>query len=218
MHLAEGIVTSPLVLGGGVLLAGGGVAMGLRKLDEAHALRTAVLGSGFFVASLVHIPLAGVSVHLTLTGLLGIVLGWAAFPAVLIGLVLQLVLFGFGGITTLGLNTCIMAIPAVAVYYARQGLAGGTPEKVPSPWLSGFLGGTSVAMSALLLGLILCTAGDDFFAIAGAILLAHIPVMLVESGVTASAVGFLHKVSPELLSGHAMEDNTATEESPVSCD
>ncbi len=218
MHLAEGIVTSPLVLGGGVLLAAGGVAIGLRKLDEAHALRTAVLGSGFFVASLVHIPLAGVSVHLTLTGLLGIVLGWAAFPAVLVGLVLQSVLFGFGGITTLGLNTCIMALPAVAVYYARHGLSGRPTGKMPSPWLSGLLGGLSVALSALLLGLLLCTVGEDFFPIAGAILLAHVPVMLVEAGVTASAVGFLHKVSPELLSGHALEKDLGEQESSVSCD
>lgn len=213
MHLAEGIVTSPLVLGGGVLLAAGGVAIGLRKLDEAHALRTAVLGSGFFVASLVHIPLAGVSVHLTLTGLLGIVLGWAAFPAVLVGLVLQMVLFGFGGITTLGLNTCIMAFPAVAVHYVRQMLSGSDPGTIPSAWVLGLLGGVSVALSALLLALILCTAGESFLTIAGAVLLAHIPVMLVESGVTASAVGFLHKVSPELLSGHALEGETAREES-----
>ena len=88
MHLSEGIINSPWILGGGAVLACGGVAVGLRRLDDSHALRTAVLGSGFFVASLVHIPVLGTSVHLSLGGLLGIVLGWAAFPAVLVALIL----------------------------------------------------------------------------------------------------------------------------------
>jgi cobalt/nickel transport system permease protein len=198
MHLAEGIISSPVVLGGGAALAGAGVAIGLRNLDEAHALRAAVLGSGFFVASLIHIPLFGVSVHMTLTGLLGIVLGWAAFPAVLVGLVLQLVLFGFGGLTTLGLNTCIMAVPAVCVYHVAQS-ASRNPTLAGKPWVCGLLGAVAVALSALLMAAVLRTAGEAFLIAAWSVLVAHVPVMILEAGVTAGAVSFLGKVSPELL-------------------
>ena len=104
MHLAEGVITSPVVWGGGYVIACAGVGIGLRKLDETQAMRTAVMASSFFVASLVHIPLFGVPIHLSLTGLLGVVLGWAAFPAVFVALILQAVLFGFGGVTTLGIG------------------------------------------------------------------------------------------------------------------
>ncbi|MCF6283793.1 MAG: cobalt transporter CbiM [Candidatus Hydrogenedentes bacterium] len=217
MHLSEGIVTSPLILGGGVVLACAGVAMGLRKMDESHALRTAVLGSGFFVASLIHIPLFGVSVHLTLAGLLGIVLGWAAFPAILVGLVLQAVLFGFGGISTLGLNTCIMALPAVAAYYASRTLLR-HPDSPHAVWVCGVLGAGSVAFSAVLLAAILRTAGEAFALVAWSVLIANLPVMVIEAGVTATAVGFLAKVSPELLAGTSHWADGETKEELSSCD
>ena len=203
MHLAEGIITSPVVLGGGVLVACGGVAMGLRKMDEAHALRTAVLGSGFFVASLVHIPLFGVSVHLTLSGLLGVVLGWAAFPAVLVGLILQLGIFGFGGISTLGLNTCIMAIPAVVVHFGCR-RAFGRPGS-PKAWVGGVAGALAVVLSACILAAILYTGGDPFLPAVWTVLLTHIPVIFLEGAVTAAAVVFLGRVSPELLAGHVVD-------------
>ena len=201
MHLSEGIINSPWILGGGAALACGGVAIGLRRLDETHALRTAVLGSGFFVASLVHIPVLGTSVHLSLGGLLGIVLGWAAFPAVLVALILQAALFGFGGMTTLGLNTCIMAIPAVLVYYLSR-LFSRVGVTRHTPWVCGILGALAVVLSSLLLAAIVRMGGDDAFLIAAAsVLIAHVPVMLIEAGVTAAAVKFLLRVSPELLSG-----------------
>ena len=217
MHLAEGIVTSPLVLGGGALVAAGGVALGLRKLDEVHALRTAVLGSGFFVASLIHIPFVGVSIHLTLAGLLGIILGWAAFPAVLVGLILQLILFGFGGLTTLGLNTCVMAIPAVGAYYASRGALRSDMTSVAT-WLCGFIAAGAVACSALLLASILALADEAFHNVFWAVLLAHVPVMALEAGVTAAAVGFLARVSPELLSSDALVLTDPIEEESLSCD
>lgn len=208
MHLAEGIITEPIVLGAGAVIACGGVALGLRRLDDAQALRAAVLGSGFFVASLVHIPMFGVSVHLTLTGLLGVILGWAAFPAVLVGLVLQLVLFGFGGITTLGLNTCIMALPAVGVYYLRL-LVLRTPGDGRDLWVCGVLGALSVGASALLLALVLLTAGEAFVAIAAALVVAHIPVMIIEALVTTATAGFLARACPDLLGGRMARDGAS---------
>jgi len=217
MHLAEGIISSPLVLGGGFALACGGVALGLHKLDETHALRTAVLGSGFFVASLVHIPLFGVSIHMTMAGLLGIVLGWAAVPAILVGLILQLVLFGFGGLTTLGLNTCIMAFPAVGAHYLMRLMHRHTGNG-HAVWVCGLLGGATVAMSAILLALILRTAGEAFAPVAWSILVAHVPVMLLEAGVTAAAVGFLVKVSPELLRGKELQGDVPVREEGLPCD
>ncbi|MBL7646048.1 MAG: cobalt transporter CbiM [Candidatus Hydrogenedentes bacterium] len=207
MHLAEGVITSPLVWGGGYVVAGAGVAIGLRKLDETQAMRAAVMASSFFVASLVHIPLFGVPVHLSLTGLLGIVLGWAAFPAVFVALILQTVLFGFGGITTLGINTCIMALPAVVAWYVFR-LLRLDHRRRRLPAASGILGTLAVTLASLMLALVLATAGEALIPVAWSVLVAQLPVIVIEGLVTASVVAFLQKVSPELLAGAALRGAT----------
>ena len=211
MHLAEGVISSPAVLGGGLLAGCTGVAIGLKQLDETQAMRTAVLSSTFFVASLIHIPVFGVSIHLTLTGLLGIVLGWAAFPAVFVALVLQAVLFGFGGLTTLGLNTCIMALPAVAAHYVLRMLRV-DPASPSMPLVAGGLGAFAIVLASILMAAILGTAGDAFTAVAWSVLAAHVPIVILEGMVTAAVVGFLQKVCPELLAGAAVRLSPAVRE------
>ena len=47
----------------------------------------------------------------------GLFLGWAVFPAFLIALVLQVLLFSFGGFAVLGVNLCVMALPALLVHW-----------------------------------------------------------------------------------------------------
>lgn len=121
MHIYEGILSCSAhgqeLLAAGALVAAAGTAVGLRKLDPQRLPQAGLLSATFFVASLVQVPIGPSSVHLILSGLLGLVLGWAAFPAVLIALTLQAAFFSIGGPTTLGLNTVIMALPAVVCYY-----------------------------------------------------------------------------------------------------
>jgi len=214
MHLAEGVISSPAVLGAGWVVACGGVALGLKQMNETQAMRAAVMSSSFFVASLVHIPVFGVSIHLTLTGILGIVLGWAAFPAVFVALILQAVLFGFGGFTTLGLNTCIMAVPAVAVFGVFRAMRL-DPKSAAMPSVCGVLGALAILLAALVLAAILATAGDAFRVIAASAIAAQLPVALLEGFVTAAAAGFLRKVSPELLVGAATQDNDTEQDVEV---
>jgi cobalt/nickel transport system permease protein len=56
----------------------------------------------FFVASLIHVPFGPTSVHLLIPGLVGAMLGPSAFLSIGLGLLLQSLLFQFGGITALG--------------------------------------------------------------------------------------------------------------------
>jgi cobalt/nickel transport system permease protein len=121
MHISEGVLSAP-VLGAGAALTAVGMAVGLKKLDYDRLPQTAILAAGFFVASLVHVPIGPVSAHLVLNGLLGIILGWAAFPAIFVGLVLQAVLFQFGGLTSLGVNTFSMAFSAMVSYWVFRPL------------------------------------------------------------------------------------------------
>jgi len=92
MHISEGIC-SPPVLAAGAGLAVLGAALGLKGLKTESIPKVGVLSSAFFVASLIHVPIGPVSVHLVLNGLMGLLLGWASFPANLVALLLQGVLF-----------------------------------------------------------------------------------------------------------------------------
>ena len=92
MHISEGILSAPvLVVGAG--LTATAVAYSLKKLKHKEVPKVAILSSVFFVASLIHVPVGPSSVHLILNGIIGLLLGWSAFPAMLVALSLLSVLF-----------------------------------------------------------------------------------------------------------------------------
>lgn len=196
MHISEGVLSAP-VLGAGMALALAGTAVGLKRLKEDKIPQTAILSAAFFVASLIHVPIGPSSVHLILNGILGLMLGWIAFPAILIALLLQGVLFQFGGITTLGVNTVIMATPAVVCHYLFAGFVH-KPDAIAhaASFACGFL---SVFFSSLLVGAALMFTQENFLEVAWAVVIAHLPVMFIEGFVAIFCVGFLKKVQPELL-------------------
>jgi cobalt/nickel transport system permease protein len=199
MHISEGILSAP-VLAGGAALAAGGVAAGLRKMDYEKIPEVAVLTSAFFVASLVRIPLGPASVHLTLNGLLGVLLGWTSFPAILSALALQAVLFQFGGLTTLGVNTLNMALPAVAAYYLTRPLI--NKGRQTALLAAGFVAGAVGIMgAAALIALSLITTGEEFSYLAGTFFIVNLPAVLVEGLITAFILAFLMKVKPEIITG-----------------
>jgi cobalt/nickel transport system permease protein len=197
MHISEGVLNVP-VLVTGFTCAAAGVAIGVRKMDADSMPKIAVLSAAFFVASLIHVPVGFVSVHLVLNGLVGILLGWAAFPAIMVALALQALLFQFGGITTLGVNTFNMAFPAVVCFFLfRNMIISGDKIKTI---IAGCMGGIlAVALSALLVALSLAYTDRAFFTPAKVILAAHIPVMIVEGIITSFCVVFLKTVKPELM-------------------
>lgn len=196
MHISEGVLSAP-VLGAGMALAFAGTAVGLKKLNEDKIPHTAILSAAFFVASLIHVPIGPSSGHLILNGILGLMLGWVAFPAILIALLLQGMLFQFGGITTLGVNTVIMATPAVMCHYLFAGFVH-KPDAISyaACFACGFL---SVFFSCLLVGTALMFTQESFLNVAWAVVIAHLPVMFIEGLVAIFCVGFLKKVQPELL-------------------
>jgi cobalt/nickel transport system permease protein len=197
MHISEGVLQAP-VLAAGAGLAVCGLAVGLKKMDYQRLPQTALLAAAFFVASLVSVPLGPAKVHLVLNGLLGILLGWGAFPALFVGLALQAVLFQFGGLTTLGVNTFNMALPALVCSWLFARLVKNGPGWGPT--LGGFAAGfLAVLGSSLLVALSLVSAGEQFANMARIIVLAHLPVMIIEGLLTAAVVGFLRRVRPAML-------------------
>lgn len=196
MHISEGVLSGP-VLVSGAALAAAGTAVGLKNLDYDHVARAGILSAAFFVASLIHVPLGPASVHLVLNGLVGILLGWASVPAIGVALLLQALLFGYGGLTVLGVNIVIMAAPAVLV-----SLLFGRMIKKPGKqqMLGAFLAGaTAILLSTVLLALAMIGTDESFMDTAGLLLIAQLPLMLVEGTITLFVISFLARVQPELL-------------------
>ena len=202
MHIQEGALSGStegiIVLCAAGALTAAGTAIGLRKLDYERVPQVAMLGAAFFVASLVTVPLGLTNVHLVLNGLVGLILGWAAFPALLVALFLQAIFFGFGGPTTLGINTLSMALPAVVSYYLFHGAVRARHET--AAFAAGFgAGAVAIGLAACLVALALWASGEEFALLAKTVLVAHLPVAVIEGLVAGSVVVFLRKVRPELL-------------------
>ncbi|MGQ9570624.1 MAG: cobalt transporter CbiM [Thermodesulfovibrionales bacterium] len=197
MHISEGVLSAP-VLVAGALLSAGGVAIGLKKMSYEKIPEVAVLSSAFFVASLIHVPIGPSSVHLVLNGLVGVILGWMAFPSILVALALQALLFQFGGFTSLGANTFNMAAPAVIAYYLFNFLIRRTNNLISM--IAGFCAGMiGVGLGTLFVAVALVTTGESFLNVAKLLVIGHLPVMVIEGIITSFCIIFLKKVKPEII-------------------
>ncbi|MGA1867126.1 MAG: cobalt transporter CbiM [bacterium] len=197
MHISEGVLSAPVLIAGAIS-AVACVAYGLKKIEYDRIPEAAILSSAFFVVSLIHVPIGPSSVHLILNGLMGLLLGWMAFPAILVALIFQAILFQFGGITSLGVNTLIMGLPAVIVFYLCNNQI--RKDNVAIGSIFSFLAGAlGVFLAALLMATSLVFTGESFIQIAKLAIIAHLPVMVIEGIITAVSINFLKKVKPEIL-------------------
>ena len=195
MHISEGILSAPVLISGGAVAAVG-TFIGLKKIDLDQIMPVALLSSAFFVAGLVHVPIGPGSVHLMLIGLLGVMLGWAAFPAILIALFLQALFFQFGGLAVLGVNTVAMSAPAVFCYYLTRPWMDNAKARPFAAFGAGFL---AILLAALLVSCALALTDTGFMTAAELIIAANIPIMIIEGFITMFTVSFLAKVQPEIL-------------------
>jgi len=205
MHIPDGVLSDQAMVATNVIAAGV-VVFGLSRTDYERVPRVGVLASVFFVASFIHVNIGPSSVHLLLNGLLGLVLGWAAFPALAAALLLQAVLLGYGGMTSLGANILNMAVPAGVCYglFARP-VCRSHGTKTAFLW-GALTGGTSVLLSCLLMAAVLhISSAQNYGKAIKVLLILHVPVMVVEAAVVGAAIAFLHKVRPELLSAPVKE-------------
>ena len=200
MHISDGILSIP-VYAGGAAIAVAITAHSLKNTRSEDIPRISVMTAAFFVASLIHIRIGPSSGHLLLNGLIGIILGMSAFPAILVALIFQAIMFQHGGITTLGVNSLAMGLPALMAYliFKLRKLIKSEKSIVISllSYLSGFL---SVILSAVLISLFLAAAGKELFNTAKVVLIVHAPIAIVEGFITAFVVSFLLKIKPEMVS------------------
>lgn len=212
MHIPDGILPLAVTLGG--YAASFALAWHcIRKIKQREDPRrdipkAALLTAAFFVASLIHIPVPPTSVHLMLNGLLGAILGWFAFPAVLIGLFFQAVMFGHGGLTTLGVNGVILGVPALAAFALfRMRFWSGAPSVLKTTTFAFLAGVSAICLTVVLFSVILFTNMPAHLSVTAekravlTLVLAHVPLMLLEGLVTSMLVAFFLRVRPDILEG-----------------
>lgn len=212
MHISESILPAKLLITG-YGITGLATWYSLRQIHQQAdptigIPKASLLTAAFFVASSLHIPIPPASVHFVLNGLLGTILGNYAFPAILVGLFLQAVMLGHGGLTTLGVNGVIMGIPALIsgmIFQQRMRFY----DQFNPVWATrifAFLaGGAGVGISACLFwGLVMTSLPANLASSTEQLtilllVIGHIPLVIIEGIFTAMVVSFLQKSKPQLL-------------------
>lgn len=212
MHVPDGFVPVS-VSAAGYAVTGAITWYSLRQINKdpnprAQVPKASLLTAAFFVSSLIHIPVPPTSVHLVFSGLMGVLLGWYAFPAILIGLLFQAIMFQHGGLTTLGVNAIVLGSPALLANLifslARR------KSKRSNLWDGAFAflaGGIGVGLAVLFFYTVMINSIPADLNVAAeraaitTLSLAHSPLIVVEGLITALLVIYLKRVKPELLGG-----------------
>jgi len=190
MHIADGILSTEIAVAADAVSVGALYVFGKRARTE-EIPKMGIMAAALFVASLIHFPVAGTSVHLGLFGLAGILLGFRAIPVVFTALLFQALLFQHGGLLVLGVNVINMSAGAVVAYFLWRIRV--VPEGLRS-FVCGFMG---IMVPALLMALEFELSGYgrgiyylmSLYAVAGGI----------EGILTLIMVGFFRKVDPQIM-------------------
>jgi cobalt/nickel transport system permease protein len=205
MHIPDGFLP-PSVYLTGYGITGGLTWYCLRQIrrsgipPEQEIPKASLLTAAFFVTSAIYLPIPPTSIHFILNGLMGIVLGYYSFLGILIGLFFQAVMFGHGGIASLGINAVIMGTPALVAYYLFYRI-----NFLPLKVKSFFVGAIALGLSATMFTVIMISfisADLDVNLERKAIylsLLGYGIQAILEGIFTVILVSFLAKVKPEML-------------------
>jgi cobalt/nickel transport system permease protein len=201
VHISDGVLAPPFWLAG-FALAALLLVPAVWRMGEDEIPRVGLLTAAFFVASSIHVKVPPTSVHLLLNALVGVVLGRRAPLAIAVGLFLQAWLLAHGGFTTLGVNTVVIAVPAVLAGPPFRFLAGprGLPGSRPAFWAGAVVGFFTVALTAFLSAAVLIVGGIvNWTVIAAPQFVVYLVLGVIEGLILGMAAQFLARVKPELL-------------------
>jgi cobalt/nickel transport system permease protein len=189
LHISEGIISSEvaIVTFGCVIVA---MSYLIWKTKEEMIGKIALISSLFFVASIVHIPIGATNIHLMLLGVIGVYLGYYSLIAIFIALLLQALLLGYGGISSLGANSLNIWLGAVTSYLLFKYLKNRIYKSVLY-FLIGFL---SIAVTSFALSLTLIISHSDFITISSMVLSFNLTLAFIEGFINVFIFKFLEKV------------------------
>ncbi len=199
MHISDGVL-SPVMVATTSVAGAAMVAYSLRGIKERDVPKIALMSAVFCVGSLIHFRVGPSSVHLLLSGVIGVILGKRAPCALCVALLFQFFVIQFGGITTLGANILSTSIPAITVgYMVRYFL-----KKGANPLIIGAIAGAlSVAMTVVIVVILLIESNIKFgigvLSAANTLAIGHLPVMIIEAFVTAFTLKYIMNSKPEII-------------------
>ena len=204
MHLSDGVLSMPVVVAT-TAVAAGMLVKSFKDIKQDEIHKISLMTATFFTFSLISFPVGPSSVHPLLGGLIGIMLGTTSTIAIFVGLLLQAVIFQHGGLTTLGMNTIMVSIPAIASYVLFSKLI---KRKINIGLSAGLAAASSVVLTVIILALVLFfssgTYGEGFLSVINLLILGHIPLAIGEGILTSIVITFIHKVRPAVLQQYEM--------------
>ncbi len=205
MHIPDGFI-SPITYIPAYAASAGLWYIASKKveIDSQNISFLATLSALSFVFMMIAIPLpGGTSAHLSGISLLALIFGpWLSFVAASLVLVVEALIFGEGGITTLGINILAIAfIGSFSSYYVYKVLK--KRNETLAIFLAGWVGvNLSAIFIAFILGIqpiIASIEGKPLFfpfdikTTTLAIMIPHMLIGLVEGAVTVILYRFLKK-------------------------
>jgi len=175
MHISEGVLSTGVIATSSLVLAPL-IINSIRKLQHDDISKVALLSALFFVVSTIHLPIGVTSVHFMMLGVIGIMLGWHSFTALLIALLLQAMLIGFGGISSLAVNTLNTGIGALTGFYLFKLLK----DRLPSAVVSFLVGFIPILIASIGIAVALLFSSGEFILVAKTALIAHFPLAIIE--------------------------------------
>lgn len=220
MHLADGIVTNGPLLVSLDLMGAAGVSVALARSVARDSRRIAwagTLAAFVLAAQALNVPMVpGASAHIIGAALLTLALGPSeAIVAMTAVLLVEALMFGDGGITTLGLNVLDMAVLPVVITHGLRRLFGESKRGLTLAAFAGTLVGTE-AGAALLSTTLVLGAGAPARVTFGWIVGVQGIAGLIEGVLTAVAVRHLIGRAPALLTGRGpapLDPDTPSRES-----
>ena len=195
MHISDGVLN--IEVASTLAIASIGLCIySIKKLKNEDIALVASMSALFFIASFIHIPLGPTQIHLLLIGVIGLLLGNLVFLSITIALLLQAILLGYGGLSSLGANIIIMSLPAYIVYLiSKIPFIKLVAQKVRF-FLYGFLG---IFFSVILLCFILYFSDKNYEIASYSIFLANLPTMIIEGFITLFLLIYVKKSIPKLF-------------------
>ena len=199
MHISEGVLDAKMVISG-YIVASGMAAVVLRKIKNENIPRISVMGACFFVSSLIHFKVGVSSVHLTLIGLIGIILGPSSILAIISGLFFQAVMFQHGGLSTLGVNTVVFGLPALFAHLVFKSIARKHRERrALLSLVGGIITGVSIILAASLVLLILLVSEKGLAGIAVIFSTSHVVLSVIEGTITYLVIWQILRIKPQMI-------------------
>lgn len=197
-----------------VVLAAAIYQLRREEIAGRHVALGGMVAAASFAVFQVNVPVLG-GVHLSLSALVGILVGPALGAIVMFVVNVLSALLGHGAWGFLGANTLVGVIEVAGAYYVFQALRGGDWEHFPAAALATVAG---LGMGSLVMGAIPIVSGvtgvdiggTDLAVYMSGLVALNLGVAVIEGVVTGSIVAYIGSIRPDLLGEHFGADPEVT--------